>query len=315
MKPYCFGVDIGGTSVKIGLFQTDGRLIQKSQIRTRTENSGAEILSDIAAELKRLCTEHRMDAEQIAGVGVGIPGPVSKKGVVHGCVNLGWGERDVSGELSGLTGWAVAAGNDANVAALGEQWLGAGRAYQSIVMVTLGTGVGGGIVYEGKILPGSHGAAGEIGHMGVLAEESHYTCGCGKHDCVEITSSANGLVRVAQDVLAESDAPSAMRELEILNAKDICAQAAEGDALAHKAVNITCDRLGAMMANVACVIDPEAFVIGGGMAAASELLFPLIEQSYQKRVFPNLKGLPILAAELGNDAGICGAAKMILTEL
>ena len=315
MKQFCFGVDIGGTSVKIGLFETDGTLVAKSQIPTRTEEGGGKILPDVAAELKRLCEAQLISAEQVVGVGVGVPGPVSKQGIVHGCVNLGWGEYNAVEEMNRLTGWKVSAGNDANVAALGEQWLGAGRAYQSIVMVTLGTGVGGGIVYEGKILPGSHGAAGEIGHMAVLTEESHYTCGCGKHDCLELASSANGLVRMAQDVLHESNAPSAMRELSPLTAKDICDLAVKGDTLALKAVGITTDRLGAMMANAACVVDPEAFVIGGGMAAASKLLFPLIEESYNKRVFPNLKGLPIVAAELGNDAGICGAARMVLTEL
>lgn len=311
MKKYCFGVDIGGTSVKIGLFETDGKLIEKSQIPTHTEDGGSRILPEVAEELKRLCAAHGIASEQVSGVGVGVPGPVSRQGIVHGCVNLGWGEYNAAEEMNQLTGWKVSVGNDANVAALGEQWLGAGRAYQSIIMVTLGTGVGGGIVYDGKILPGSHGAAGEIGHMSVLSEDSHYTCGCGKHDCLEIASSANGLVRMAQDVLSESDAPSAMRELSPLTAKDICALASKGDELALKAVGITTDRLGAMMANAACVVDPEAFVIGGGMAAASELLFPLIRESYSKRVFPNLRELPIVAAELGNDAGICGAARMV----
>lgn len=315
MKNYCFGVDIGGTSVKIGLFEMDGTLVCKSQVPTCKQNGGSRILPDIAAELKRLCSTHKIEDDQIIGIGIGVPGPVSKRSMVHGCVNLGWGEYNVSEEMNRLTGWNVTVGNDANVAALGEQWLGAGREYQSIIMVTLGTGVGGGIVYEGRILPGSHGAAGEIGHMPVLQEESHYTCGCGKHDCLELASSANGLVRMAQDVLNQSEEASAMRGLSSLTAKEICDFAVQGDALALRAVHITCDRLGVMMANAACVIDPEAFVIGGGMAAASELLFPLIAQSYQKRVFPNLRDLPIVAAKLGNDAGICGAARMALTEL
>ena len=176
---YCFGVDIGGTTVKIGLFRTDGELIDKWEIKTRTENKGEAILPDVADALKKKMEEKEIKASQLSGIGIGIPAPVDGDGVVQNTANLGWGYKEVRREMEELTGMKVAAGNDANVAALGEMWLGAGKGHKDLIMVTLGTGVGGGVIVNGQPLTGAHGAGGEIGHLCVNYEEEEH-CGCGK---------------------------------------------------------------------------------------------------------------------------------------
>ena len=185
MKPYAFGVDIGGTTVKIGFFSSEGKFIEHWEIPTRKENGGELILPDIALSITKKLAEHGLTTDDLEGVGVGVPGPVVGGGIVNKCVNLGWGVVDVREKLSLLlNGVPVEVTNDANVAALGEQWNGGGKGNDNVVMITLGTGVGGGIIIGGKILPGTHGEAGEIGHMKVRDNETA-TCGCGKKGCLE----------------------------------------------------------------------------------------------------------------------------------
>ena len=175
---YCFGVDIGGTTVKMGLFQIDGVLLEKWEIPSHTENEGAAILPDVAASIEELCEKKKIAKDQIEGVGIGVPAPVTEVGIVQNTANLGWGYKEVKKEMEELTGLKVRLGNDANVAALGEMWLGAGKGEKNIVMVTLGTGVGGGVILEGHPLVGTNGAGGEIGHICVNETETE-TCGCG----------------------------------------------------------------------------------------------------------------------------------------
>lgn len=198
---YCFGVDIGGTTVKIGLFQTDGVLMDKWEIKTRTENEGEAILPDVAEALKKKMEEKGLKSSQMSGIGIGIPAPVDEEGIVQNTANLGWGYKEVSREMKELTGMKVAAGNDANVAALGEMWLGAGKGHKNMIMVTLGTGVGGGVIVNGQPLTGAHGAGGEIGHLCVNYKETE-RCGCGKQGCLEQYGSATGIARLARKRLA-----------------------------------------------------------------------------------------------------------------
>ena len=184
MEKLCFGIDIGGTTVKLGLFSIDGTVLDKWEIPTRKEDKGAYILPDVVESLNAKMQEKNINKAQVEGIGIGVPGPVTEDGVVLECVNLGWGIINVEKELEELTGLKVKAGNDATVAALGEMWQGGGKGYNSMILVTLGTGVGGGVIIGGKIITGSKGAAGEIGHILVNYDEPD-TCGCGKHGCLE----------------------------------------------------------------------------------------------------------------------------------
>ena len=200
---YCFGVDIGGTTVKLGLFTTDGEIVDKWEIKTRTENQGEAVLPDIAEALKEKLEEKKIDRDEVEGIGVGVPAPVNTEGVVQNTANLGWGYKEVTKELTELTGLPSKGGNDANVAALGEMWKGAAAGHKSGVMVTLGTGVGGGVIINGKIITGAHGAGGEIGHIHV-DDEVPGACGCGNHGCLEHVASANGIVRLAKWMLEQN---------------------------------------------------------------------------------------------------------------
>ncbi|MBQ1393937.1 MAG: ROK family protein, partial [Lachnospiraceae bacterium] len=232
MKKFCVGVDIGGTTVKIGLFSEEGKIEEKWEIVTRKDEGGSFILSDIAASIEEKIQKNNVKKEDVVGIGIGVPGPVTADGTVLKCVNLGWGIFNVAEEVKKLTGIEnVKVGNDANVAALGEMWQGGGKGYKNIVMMTLGTGVGGGIILDGKILTGSKGAAGEIGHITVNYDEED-TCNCGKKGCLEQFASATGIVKEEKRLLLVSDKPSKLRDLQYLSAKAIFDAAKEGDELA-----------------------------------------------------------------------------------
>ena len=299
MAKYAFGVDVGGTTVKLGLFTAEGELLDKWEIPTRTENHGEAVLPDIAASVKEKAQEKGISWDDIAGVGIDVPGPVLEDGSVSVCVNLGWGRVEVSNDLSALlNGTTVKVANDANAAALGEMWKGGGRGYNSIVMVTLGTGVGGGVVIDGKIVPGSHGAGAEIGHMQVSLEETD-VCNCGKTGCLEQFTAANGIVRVARRDLKTNTLPTKLADNADLSAKLLFDAAKEGDAFALDQVDKFGQVLGRALAAIACVVDPDAFVIGGGVSNG-----PAVFQACRTTAFK--------LAELGNDAGIYGAVKMVL---
>lgn len=310
MSKYCFGVDVGGTTVKLGLFNTDGDLLEKWEIPTVTADGGKAILPDIARSIQKMMDGREMEREEVVGVGIGAPGPIDSEGTVYGAVNLGWGTFSIKKELQRLLNMPVEAGNDANVAALGEMWQGGARGYTDVVMVTLGTGVGGGIIVEGKILPGATGAGGEIGHMHVNDEET-VACNCGNHGCLEQYVSATGVVRLAKLKLAESDRDSMLRGIEV-TAKDVWDAAKKGDPLAMEVAEDFGWYLGKALANVACVVNPEVFVIGGGVSKAGNVLIDYIQKNYQKYAFAGCRGALFTLARLGNDAGIYGAAKMVL---
>ena len=275
MASYYIGVDIGGTSVKMGSFDTEGKLLDKWEIPTKRENDGAEILPDIVASLKE-----KIDGT-IEGIGIGVPGPVKEDGTVLKCPNLGWGVFNVAETLRELTGVTnIAVGNDATVAGLGEMWKGGGKGFQNIVMVTLGTGVGGGIILNGKILSGSMGAGGEIGHIKVENEETAI-CGCGNSGCLEQYASATGIVRMAKKHMKPD---SAIANCEHLSAKMIFDNAKEGDEYCLELIDMFGKYLGTALSNVACVVDPEAFVIGGGVSRAGQIIIDAIEKWYNEKI-------------------------------
>lgn len=315
MKKYAFGVDVGGTTCKIGLFETSGKLIEKWEIKTNTKNNGAAILPDVAASVEAKLAESGIGKDEVRGIGIGVPGPVGEDGVVSCCVNLGWREVDVVRELGTLTGFMVRVGNDANVAALGEMWQGGAKGSKNIVMVTLGTGVGGGVIVRGRIVPGFHGAGGEIGHLTVCADEKE-ACNCGRFGCLEQYASATGIVRVAKRYLDACDDASSLRDIdpEALTAKAVLDAAKQGDAVALELVEEVCEILGAALSNIACVVDPEIIVIGGGVSKAGEMLTDCIQKHFAAHAFSSCKHTRFALAGLGNDAGMYGGVQLLLEE-
>lgn len=308
---YCFGVDIGGTTVKLGLFTAGGEIVDKWEIKTRTENQGEAVLPDIAEALNAKLAEKKIGRDEVEGIGVGVPAPVDAEGVVQNTANLGWGYKEVKREMEELSGMRAEIGNDANVAALGEMWLGAGKGRKNIIMVTLGTGVGGGIIIDGKPLVGVHGAGGEIGHLCVNYEETDH-CGCGNTGCLEQYASATGITRLANIRLAKDDTSSVLRGQEV-SAKTVFDAVKAEDAVAKEIAEEFGKYLGHAMANLAAVADPSAIVIGGGVSKAGEVLIEYVEKNFKERAFFANKDTEFVLATLGNDAGICGAAKLILS--
>ena len=311
MKKYCFGIDVGGTTVKCGLFRTDGTLVEKWEIPTRKENNGDQILPDVAAAVNAKMEEKGISKEEVEGVGIGVPGPVNSKGEVSRAVNLFWGYKNVVGEMEELTGLHAEAGNDANVAALGEAWKGAAAGSSDVIMVTLGTGVGGGIIVDGKIVTGHHGAGGEIGHANVDHHETE-SCNCGNRGCLEQYASATGITRLANMRLAKDEKPSTLRNVAEMSAKEVFDAVKAGDEVAIEIATEFGKYLGHALANLAAACDPAVIVIGGGVSKAGEVLLDYIKGPFKEMAFFADKDTEFALAELANDAGICGAAKLVL---
>ena len=303
---YIYGVDLGGTTVKMGLFDEEGNMLEKWEIVTRKENNGELILPDIAKAIADKNEEKSIDKDDVIGIGMGVPGPITEDGRVLKCANLGWGIFSVADELRKLTGVEkIKVGNDANVAALGEQWRGGGRGFDSIVMVTLGTGVGGGIILNGKILTGSNGA--------VNPHETR-TCGCGKKGCLEQYSSATGITRMSKEKLEQTDTPSELRQYDHpITGLELFKAYKNDDALAKEIVDTFSNYLGKGLSHVAAVVDPQAFVIGGGVSKNGQIVLDVVQEKYEQDVMFALKGKEFRLAELGNDAGMYGAVRMVLS--
>lgn len=314
MKEYAFGIDLGGTTAKIGLFTTTGDLLEKWEVPTDTSDQGVRILPNLAAAVQDKMAQRSLSPDQIEGVGLGVPGPVQDSSVVAiVCANLGgWGDCDAGVQLSQLLGGLrVQVGNDANVAALGEIWMGAAKGCRSAVMVTLGTGVGGGVVADGKLIEGAHGAGGEIGHITVNPQEPAQ-CGCGKHGCLEQYSSATGVVRCMNKLLEQNpDVPCTLRGRDFA-AKDVFDAARSGDKLAQQEVEDMTLTLALALGNIAAITDPEMFLVGGGVARAGDVLLEPLSRHYQANAFLSCRNTPIRLASLGNDAGIYGAVRLIV---
>lgn len=298
--------------MKIGLFETSGALLEKWEIPTRTQNHAEHLLPDIAASLLNKLTEKGIEKAQVEGVGMGVPGAVLNDRFVKPCVNLDqWGGFDVAEALEDLCGFPAKIVNDANAAALGEMGAGGGKGRKNVVFVTLGTGVGGGVIVDGKLLAGTHGAGGEIGHIKV--KDTHDTpCGCGKRGCLEQYSSATGIVSETKKFLQNSNAPSRLRSLETITAKDIFDLAKDGDAVALNQVEEMTRLLGKALAAVSCVCDPEVIVLGGGVSRAGSIITDNVEKWFREYAFPAAESTEFALAQLGNDAGIYGGVQMIL---
>ncbi len=313
MSKKCIGVDVGGTTVKAGLFEEDGTLLRKWEVPTRKEEGGAYILPDVAASIREVLAEEKIALNDVIGAGMGLPGPVLPDGYVEVCVNLGWRDMNPQRQLSDLLeGLPVRSGNDANVAALGEMWQGGGRGYKDIVMVTLGTGVGGGVIIDERMVAGRHGLGGEIGHIRIREDEKE-SCNCKGRGCLEQVASATGIAREARRAMAASEKESALRAFgDAVTAKDVLDCAKAGDALALEVMETVCYYLGWGLAMISMTVDPEVFVIGGGVSRAGTFLTDMIEKYYKEYTPISENKAGIALATLGNDAGIYGAARLIL---
>ena len=310
---YAFGVDVGGTTVKLGFFEETGRLLTRWEIPTRPENGGSAILPEIAAAIEDCLARHGVEKSEVRGVGIGVPGPVDDDGNVNRCVNLNWGVFNLHRTLGELTGLPVKAGNDANVAALGEYFDGGGKGSRSMLMVTIGTGIGGGFIWNGQILNGAHGVGCEIGHLCVDPSPEAELCTCGKRGCAEQYASARALGRTAQRVLlSQPDRPSLLREAEELSSRTVFQCAARGDKLAQELLDRVYDLLGLTIAGGCCMVDPELVVLGGGMSKAGQTLLDGVEPRFQHHMFHACKGTKFALATLGNDAGIYGCFHLAL---
>ena len=311
MGNYAFGVDVGGTTVKLGLFDREGNVLDKWDIPTVTDNNGAAILPDVAESILAKMKEKNIREEDLEGIGIGVPGGVNAEGTLTGgAVNIGWAPFNIPEVMRAYINVPVKAANDANCAAIGELWKGSGKGYNNMVAVTLGTGVGGGVVVEGKLLEGYNGGGGEIGHVHVKDNETE-VCGCGNKGCMEQYSSATGVVRLAGRRLAEDDKPSILRGSE-LSAKTVFDAVKAGDEVAIEIAKRFGAYLGKGLASVANVVNPEVFVICGGVSKAGEVLLTFVEPVFLQYVFPTCRGARFALASLGNDAGIYGAAGLIL---
>ncbi len=308
----CFGVDVGGTTVKIGLFKEDGTLLEKWEIPTRTEHQGEMIIPDIVQALNEKLSEKGISHADVTGVGIDIPAPVDKDGVVQQTANLGWGYKNVKQEMEEAGGFKVKVANDADTAAVGEMWQGAGKGVSDLIMITLGTGVGAGIIVDGHSLTGKGGAAGEIGHFCVNYQETE-KCGCGNRGCLEQYASATGITRMAKLRLEKENTPSTLRQGEV-DSKTVWDAVKAGDILAKEVAEDFGRYLGHALANLAVVTDPEIIVIGGGVSKAGPIILDYIEKYYKERAFFANRDVRFMLAELGNDAGIIGAARLALDE-
>ena len=307
---YGFGVDLGGTTVKLAYFDQEGAMLSKWEIPTNISDNGSHILPDIAAAIRSYIEENNIAFDSLIGVGIGVPGPVTPDGIVNKCINLGWGVFNIEKTLSDLTGLPVKAGNDATVATLGECWKGGGAGCKNMVMATLGTGVGGGIVVDGRVIHGSTGAGGEIGHM-VLNRNETESCGCGKRGCVEQYCSATGIVRIAKQFLAAREDASSLRSVENLTCKDIFDASAAGDALAAEILEQVYTYMGEFLANICNVVNPECVVLGGGVSKAGAPLLEGVQRYFGKYVFHAAANVRFALATLGNDAGAYGAFQLV----
>lgn len=312
MEQVCVGVDIGGTSVKLGIFTLNGNLLKKWEIPTEPKNDPKALIEKIGKSIKETLKEARLTLTDCVGVGMGVPGPVMPNGFIEVVVNIGWKEVFPARILSDfLAGMPVVLGNDANVAALGEAWMGGAKHQQDSVMVTLGTGVGGGIIIDGKIVPGKHGLGGEIGHMHVRESETE-KCNCGGIGCLEQISSATGIVREAKRLLETKKAASRLALLDDITAKDVLDAANAGDVIALEVVDTVSKYLGIALAHLAMTVDPEVFVIGGGVSKAGDFLIDKIREKFEYYTPITKNKADIVLAKLGNDAGIYGAARLVL---
>jgi glucokinase len=310
------GIDLGGTTVKFAILTEEGEIQQKWSIETDIQNEGKNIVPNIIESIEHRLDLYGLSAADILGIGMGSPGTVDRaQGTVIGAYNLNWSTlQPVKQQIEEGTGIPFSIDNDANVAALGERWKGAGEDGADVVFVTLGTGVGGGIIADGNLIHGKVGAGGEIGH--IIVETDGYQCTCGNQGCLETVASATGVVRLARDFseryAGESELKWLIDDGQEVTAKTIFDQAKKGDKLALIVVDKFYYYLGLACGNIGNILNPETIVIGGGVSAAGEMLLKGVEEYFQKFAFPTVKtSTKLKLAQLGNDAGVIGAASLV----
>lgn len=317
--PKLLGIDLGGTTTKFAIMKPQGEIQQRWSIQTDVLNDGNNIIPNIIDSINHHLQLYQMSAKQFQGIGIGTPGSVDyQTGTVDSAFNLNWDRPMALKEQIELhTNIPVQVENDANVAALGERWLGAGKNADNVAFVTLGTGVGGGIIINGQIVHGQGGSAGEIGHMTINPQG--YRCTCGKRGCLETVASATGIVHVARDYAQEyagdSELKASLDNGDDLTAKDVFDLAKQNDPLALKVTSAVCDQLGLALSIVAVTINPQYIIIGGGVSNAGDFLLQRVQESYNRYVFSSVKNTTTLTlATLGNEAGVIGAASLILNK-
>jgi len=308
------GVDLGGTAIKVGLCNADGELLRTHEGPTQASEGADAVLSNIAAYVKELVPPGTPEWDAVQGVGIGIAGFLNiPDGIIDFSPNLPFKDVPVKRIMEEKIGKTVKINNDANVAALGEAWGGAGKNVPHCVCYTLGTGVGGGIISHDRLMEGSTGMAGELGHMSIVPDLEAIQCGCGKMGCLETVSSATGIIRMAKDAVARGDRTTLSQIEGEFGAKEVIDAAKAGDEVAQRIVSRAAFYLGKSMAAVAVVVNPQRFIIGGGVSKAGEYLFSQIREVFDKLTPDHArKGVEIVAAELGNNAGVVGAAGLFL---
>lgn len=310
------GIDLGGTTIKFAILTLDGEIQQKWTIPTNIQNKGQSIIPDIIESLRQRIGLYGFSAKDFLGMGMGSPGSVDrKKGTVIGAYNINWDTlQPVKEQIEAGLGIPFFIDNDANAAALGERWKGAGENGDDVVFVTLGTGVGGGVVANGHLIHGNMGTAGEIGHINV--DPNGHQCTCGNHGCLETVASATGIIRLAKDMSEEFSGESELKQLmddgQEVTAKTVFDQAKIGDKFALMVLDKFYYYLGLACGNIANILNPELIVIGGGVSAAGEMLINGVEKYFHRFAFPQVKSnTKIKLAQLGNDAGVIGAASLV----
>ncbi|HEO2897110.1 TPA: ROK family glucokinase [Streptococcus agalactiae] len=316
MSKKLLGIDLGGTTIKFGILTLEGEVQEKWAIETNTLENGRHIVSDIVESLKHRLSLYGLTKDDFLGIGMGSPGAVDRTSkTVTGAFNLNWADtQEVGSVIEKEVGIPFFIDNDANVAALGERWVGAGANNPDVVFVTLGTGVGGGVIADGNLIHGVAGAGGEIGHM-IVEPENGFTCTCGNKGCLETVASATGVVRVARQLAEQYEGSSAIKAAidngDTVTSKDIFIAAEDGDKFANSVVERVSRYLGLAAANISNILNPDSVVIGGGVSAAGEFLRSRVEKYFVTFAFPQVKkSTKIKIAELGNDAGIIGAASL-----
>jgi glucokinase len=315
------GVDLGGTTTKLAFLTTEGEILHKWEIPTDNSDEGRNITGNISKAINEKLASLGETNNKLIGVGMGAPGPVDyETGVILNVVNLGWKENyPLKEQLEAATALPAAIENDANCAALGEMWKGAGDGANDLVCVTLGTGVGGGVITGGNIVQGANGAAGEIGHI-TAVPIGGAPCNCGKTGCLETVASATGIVRLAIEELSNSDLKGELTEKHAVNgkitAKDVFDSARNGDQVAVKVLDKVSFHLGLVLANIGNTLNPQKVVLGGGVSKAGDILISSVKQRFNQFAFSSVKDSTELAlATLGNDAGVIGAAWLIKNKL
>ncbi|WP_102027028.1 ROK family glucokinase [Salirhabdus sp. Marseille-P4669] len=309
---YYVGADIGGTTVKLAFITEKGQIVHKWEISTNIHNNGEEIPKEIVYSIETKMQELRIPKEELLGLGAGAPGYVNTNtGLVYEAVNVGWKNFNLKDKLSQRLQIPVYVTNDANLAALGEYWVGAGRNIDHLITVTLGTGVGGGIVVNGQVVNGIDGSGGEIGHV-VVTPNDGPTCNCGRRGCIETYASATGIARQGLEEVVkpvDTSLKNIFATTGTLTAKDIFEQAKDGDLVSKQIVENTTNLLGIMLANLATIINPGVIIIGGGVSKAKDTLLNPLKRAFEKYCLDHaFHNCEITIAQLGNDAGVVGAA-------